>query len=120
MSMAEITIVSAREAHDLMQRGWYLVDLRSANDYAQYHVPDSFNIPFNRRAPAAWVREIKDTFATLDPVIVICQDGDISTDAFYHLFVNQFECIRDVSRGMNGWVRQSELPLTVVKAECGS
>lgn len=110
--MAEITIVSSREAHDLMQNGWYLVDIRTAAEYATYHVPDSFNIPFNRYAPAAWVREIKDTFAKLDPVIVICQDGDISTDAFYHLFVNQFECIRDVNGGMNDWIKHTDLPLT--------
>lgn len=121
MSMADITIVSTREAHELMQsRGWYLVDLRSASDYAEYHVPDSFSIPFDRRNPGAWIREIKDTFHTLDPVIVICQDGDISTDAFYHLFVNRYETIRDVSGGMNDWVKHSDLPLKVAAPASGS
>jgi rhodanese-related sulfurtransferase len=62
------TDTSSRDAHQLVERGALLVDVRSRAEFAELHLPGSVNIP---------VEELKKRMSELPkrPLVVYCHTG---------------------------------------------
>ena len=70
-------ILSPTEAHTwISTRGARLLDVRTAAEYAQVHIPGSYNVPLDQIAEHA--RELSSVG---EPVIIVCRSGARAANA---------------------------------------
>ena len=99
--------VSAAEATMLINREEAVVlDVRSAAEFAEGHIPGAINVPAER---------VADKLAELEsyrskPVIVTCQSGVRAGGACSKLKKGGFERLYELSGGVGSW-KQAGLPV---------
>mgnify|MGYP001098661046 CR=1 FL=1 len=84
-----------------------VIDVRPAADFAQGHVINAINIPFNG---------FKDQIGTLQkhkgrPIVVSCRSGSQSSAACQQLRKQGFQDVYNLSGGLMAW-QNAGLPLT--------
>ena len=83
-----------------------VIDVRSADEYATGHLPESQNIPLDQlEARASEIGNLKDT-----PLIVVCQTGMRSAGASKRLEKLGFTRVNNLAGGIGGW-RAAGLPV---------
>jgi rhodanese-related sulfurtransferase len=83
-----------------------IIDVRSADEYAAGHLPESQNIPQDQlEARASEIGSPKDT-----PLIVVCQTGARSASASRQLEKLGFARVNNLAGGIGGW-RAAGLPV---------
>lgn len=95
--------VSATEAHELMDSGAILLDVREPHEWKAGHAPKARHIPM-RDVPRRAKELRKDR-----QVLVICRTGSRSRSVVRQLAADGFD-VHDVAGGMNSWAR-SGLPV---------
>lgn len=96
------------EATDLInRRDAFVVDVRSAADFAKGHIINAVNIPMNG---------FKNQMATLQkhknkPILINCRSGSQSSAACQHLRKEGFEEVYNLQGGILAW-QSANLPLT--------
>ena len=87
----------SKKAHELVNQGWVLLDVRTPQEYGQGHPPPARNIP---------VQELPQRLAEVGPpgtkVVVYCQAGARSARAVEILRSSGFTDIFDL-RSVNNW-----------------
>lgn len=100
--------LSARAAAEQLARGeTLLIDLRRPDDYEREHIPGAVSIP---------ARDLGESRSRLPdeeeaPILVYDEDGRISEDAALWLIDQGYDCVGEISGGVEAW-RQARLPLT--------
>jgi rhodanese-related sulfurtransferase len=102
----EDQFVDAKAASALQARGHLLLDIREADDYKEFQIPNSTNIPFGR---------MTSRLAELDaykgkPIIVIDHSGLRSPRAWEQLQKAGFTQVTIVKGGIAEW-KKAGLPL---------
>ncbi len=98
-------LIAPEELFDKLN-DFYLIDVRSQDEWRQEHIADSKNIPFEA---------IKDSLAMLPkdkPIAVICGSGSRASIAASILEDKGFT-ICNIKGGMNAW-KEKQLPLEVL------
>jgi signal-transduction protein with cAMP-binding, CBS, and nucleotidyltransferase domain len=90
-----LTFINHIEMQAALKQGAILLDVRSPDDYAHYHLDGSINEPFFS------LRMQLKTFNREKPVIVVCADGKISEAAVFLLLRNKINA-RILQGGMAG------------------
>jgi cysteine synthase/rhodanese-related sulfurtransferase len=96
--------ISTDEARQMLQRAPspVVVDVRSAEQFAESHIPGAVNIPqsdLGRRAG-----ELPDDRDT--PILMVCNRGNSSKRTTLYLKSMGFSHVRSVKGGMSEWVRK--------------
>lgn len=89
--------VSAKSAHALVAAGARLVDVRSAGEFAEGHLPRAMNIPVGEIAKRAG-----DVGNPASPVVVYCASGMRSASAARTLKSLGYSQVYDLG-GMSRW-----------------
>jgi rhodanese-related sulfurtransferase len=83
-----------------------VIDVRSADEYAAGHLPESQNIPLDQLAARAGeIGPLQDA-----PLIVVCQTGTRSAAACRQLEKLGFDRVNNLAGGIGGW-RAAGLPV---------
>jgi rhodanese-related sulfurtransferase len=83
-----------------------VIDVRSADEYATGHLPESQNIPLDQlEARAGEIGNLKDS-----PLIVVCQTGTRAAGACRRLEKLGFGKVSQLAGGIGGW-RAAGLPV---------
>ena len=99
--------LSNMEAVRLMnQENALLLDVRTAEEFQKAHIANSINIPLGLlESRISEIQNRKD-----EPVILLCQSGNRSSQAANTLKKHSFEQIYNLSGGMLSW-QQANLPI---------
>lgn len=102
--------ISANQAIALHNKGALVLDVRSAEEFAQGHIVEARNIALEQLASSV------DTLKKYreKPVIVCCEAGSRSAQAVKSLKAQGFTNVTSLQGGLAGW-RQDNLPLTTKK-----
>lgn len=90
--------VSATEIADWIIQGrdnFKLIDLRSRNDFAAYHIPTAQNIPLASLAP--------DALAHNDKIVLCSTDGTEAAKAWFLLQAQGYKSVYLLDGGMRAW-----------------
>lgn len=98
-----IPTVSAAEAHDLMQQGTPLIDVREDMEWAQAHIPGATHAPISQ-----FMHHVKD-IPKDQQVLVYCAVGGRSAQAVGWLNQNGYDAV-NVAGGIQSWAAEG-LPL---------
>jgi len=79
-----------------------VIDIRTANDYIESHIPGSVNIP-QEELPLRGDELPEDRDA---PVITVCNIGKFSKHATLYLKSKGYRNVRSAKGGLNEWVRK--------------
>lgn len=107
--MAEVTDIPAAE---LMQRikanrAGLILDVRSAEEYAEGHIPGAVNIPHDQLGPRlAEISSYKDK-----EVVLYCRSGKRAGIAANTLQAAGFSKLLHLDGDMNGWAASGNLPI---------
>jgi rhodanese-related sulfurtransferase len=91
---AEITV---DEAHDLYQDGVFFLDVRTQEEWDDFHAPNSTLIPLD---------ELEDRLNELpgnEPIVVVCRSGNRSQAGRDILLNSGFEQTTSMAGGLNTW-----------------
>lgn len=81
---------------------YLIVDVRTAQEYAEGHIPDAINIPHDQIAPDdARLKDRKDR-----QVVVYCRSGRRSALAAERLEEMGFSPVRTLKGDMPGWIEK--------------
>ncbi len=89
-----------------------LVDLRSANDFAAYHIPTAENIPLASLAP--------DFAAHNDKIILCSDDGTEAAKAWFLLEAEGFKSVYLIDGGLRSWQDLVLFPVKATGADAAS
>lgn len=105
--VAPYRTVGPGEAYDLTQEGAYVLDVRTAAEFEEGHVPGAVNIPVEDPdlLSTEWGEVPSD-----GPVLVICRTGRRSAEASELLAEKGYTEVYDVGGGMRMW-RAEGLPV---------
>lgn len=93
-----IDIQNYRDNHVNHKTDHVLVDVRSANEYAQGHIPAAINIPLNV------LENRTNEIPTDKPVIVVCASGNRSRTGASKLVKAGFKDVSNLKGGTMGWM----------------
>ena len=80
-----LKFITLEQTQQKLAQGSILIDLRSAEDFKQQHLPNSINIPFFS------LRMHLKTLDRKQPVIMVCDDGKTSQAAAFLLLRHKFD-----------------------------
>lgn len=81
-------------------RDWLIIDVRSAEEYAEGHVPGAINIAHSEIAD-----KLDQIIGHKDkPVVVYCRSGYRASKAAKVLTSNQFSKVKHLAGDMSGWI----------------
>ncbi|MBA3023077.1 MAG: rhodanese-like domain-containing protein [Gammaproteobacteria bacterium] len=108
----EDQFVDSKGAAERQARGELLLDVREADDYKEFHVPNSTNIPFGR---------LESRLAELEPykakpIMVIDHSGLRSPRAWEQLKKAGFSQVSVVTGGIAEW-RKAGLPVQTLEMQ---
>ncbi|MHB1117257.1 rhodanese-like domain-containing protein [Sideroxydans sp.] len=108
----EDQFVDSKGAAERQARGELLLDVREADDYKEFHVPNSTNIPFGR---------LESRLAELEPykakpIMVIDHSGLRSPRAWEQLKKAGFSQVAVVTGGIAEW-RKAGLPIQTLEMQ---
>lgn len=96
--------VSVSEAYDLAQKGAFVLDVRTVEEWNEFHAPNSTLIPLDQLA--ARLNEVpRDR-----QVVVVCRSGNRSQQGRDILLNAGFEQVTSMTGGLNEW-RSSGFPI---------
>ncbi|MDD2699769.1 MAG: rhodanese-like domain-containing protein [Sideroxydans sp.] len=108
----EDQFVDAKAAAELQARGELVLDVREADDYKQFHIPDSTNIPYGRLQPR--LSEL-DAYKG-KPIVVIDHSGLRAPRAWEELQKSGFTQVTIVKGGIAEW-KKAGLPLDTMEQQ---
>jgi rhodanese-related sulfurtransferase len=96
--------VSVREAYDLAQSGAFVLDVRTLEEWNEFHAPDSTLIPLDQLASR--INEVpRDR-----QIVVVCRSGNRSQQGRDILLNAGFEQVTSMTGGLTDW-RASGFPV---------
>lgn len=98
--------ISAADLQAADKQDWLIIDVRSAKEYAEGHVPGAINIAHSDMAQSLdQILNYKDK-----PVVVYCQAGYRAGKAAKILIENAFSQVKHLDGDMGGW-KQAGYPI---------
>ena len=98
------TNVSVDEAHSMVQNGAFMLDVRTVDEWNEFHAPNSTLIPLDELA--ARVNELPRD----KPIVVVCRSGNRSQEGRDILLAAGFPRVTSMDGGLNAW-RASGYPI---------
>jgi rhodanese-related sulfurtransferase len=96
--------VSVQEAHDMIQKGGvYIIDVRTAEEYASGHIPGSELMPLQDLEGMSMELKKKNSY------LIVCRSGNRSQQASELLVGKGFKNIYNMTGGMNQWTGDVEM-----------
>ena len=96
--------VSVNQAYDLSQNGAFVLDVRTIEEWNEFHAPNSTLIPLDQLASR--LTEVpRDR-----QIVVVCRSGNRSQEGREILLNAGFERVTSMTRGLSEW-RASGLPV---------
>ena len=95
--MTDFKRIPPEQAQALREQGAVLVDVRDAQNFANYHIPNSHHL--DNQSISDFIRE-----ADLDkPIVVVCYHGNSSQGAAAYLVSQGFSEVYSVDGGFELW-----------------
>jgi rhodanese-related sulfurtransferase len=91
------TEISIDEAHQLYEEGVFFLDVRTQEEWDDFHAPNSTLIPLDQ-LPSR-VNELPSD----EPIVVVCRSGNRSQAGRDILQDNGFEQVTSMSGGLTAW-----------------
>ena len=96
---AEVVDISSQALLEAKNQDWLILDVRTAKEYDQGHVPGSINISHDQIAD-----QIQKLSSHKDkPIVVYCRSGYRAGKAAKILLENDFKQIKHLEGDMLGW-----------------
>lgn len=89
--------ISVDEAHQLYEQGVFFLDVRTQEEWDDFHAPNSTLIPLDQ-LPSR-INELPSD----EPIVVVCRSGNRSQAGRDILLDNGFEQVTSMSGGLNAW-----------------
>ena len=89
--------ISVDEAHQKYQDGVFLLDVRTQEEWDEYHAPDTTLIPLDE------LESRLDELPQNEEIVVVCRSGNRSQAGRDILRNNGFEQATSMSGGLNAW-----------------
>ena len=89
--------ISIEEAHQLYQEDVFFLDVRTQEEWDDFHAPNSTLIPLD---------QLPNRFNELpsdEPIVVVCRSGNRSQAGRDILLDNGFEQVTSMAGGLNAW-----------------
>lgn len=97
---ADVPDISAQELLSTQTQEWLILDVRSAEEYAEGHVPGAINISHDSiSAYMSSIEQYRDK-----PVVVYCRSGYRAGKAASVLLDANFTDVRHLEGDMKGWL----------------
>lgn len=96
--------ISIQEAHDLYQDGVFVLDVRTQEEWDEFHAPNTTLIPLD---------QLESRLGELpqgESIIVVCRSGNRSQAGRDILLANGFESATSVNGGLTAW-REAGFPI---------
>ena len=90
--------ISVDEAHDLYQDGVFFLDVRTPEEWDEFHAPDTTLIPLD---------QLENRLGELpegEPIVVVCRSGNRSQVGRDILRANGFEETTSMAGGLREWM----------------
>jgi rhodanese-related sulfurtransferase len=98
---ANVTDIDQQALIEANKSKWVIVDVRTAEEFQQGHVPNAINIPLSNI--------IEDTSALNSskgkPIVLYCRSGYRAGKAAQTLHKNGFENLHHLEGDMQGWIK---------------
>jgi rhodanese-related sulfurtransferase len=89
--------ISIDEAHELYQEGVFLLDVRTQEEWDDFHAPNTTLIPLDQLESR--LGELPDD----EPIVVVCRSGNRSQAGRDILLANDFAQVTSMNGGLNAW-----------------
>ncbi len=89
--------ISIDEAHELYQQGVFFLDVRTQEEWDEFHAPNSTLIPLDQLESR--LQEVPDD----EPIVVVCRSGNRSQAGREILLNNGFNQVTSMAGGLNAW-----------------
>jgi rhodanese-related sulfurtransferase len=89
--------ISIHEAHDLYQEGVFLLDVRTQEEWDEFHAPNTTLIPLDQLESR--LGELPED----EPIVVVCRSGNRSQAGRDILLNNGYEPATSMEGGLNAW-----------------
>ena len=89
--------ISIHEAHDLYQEGVFLLDVRTPEEWDEFHAPNTTLIPLDQLESR--LGELPED----EPIVVVCRSGNRSQAGRDILLNNGYEPATSMEGGLNAW-----------------
>lgn len=89
--------ISIDEAHELYQQGVFFLDVRTQEEWDEFHAPNSTLIPLDQLESR--LQEVPDD----EPIVVVCRSGNRSQVGRDILLNNGFNQVASMAGGLNAW-----------------
>ena len=89
--------ISIHEAHELYEEGVFLLDVRTQEEWDDFHAPNTTLIPLD---------QLESRLAELpedEPIVVVCRSGNRSQAGRDILLANGYEPATSMEGGLNAW-----------------
>ena len=96
--------ISVDEAHQIYQEGVFLLDVRTQEEWDDFHAPNSVHIPLDQ------LESRHTELPQGEQIAVICRSGNRSQAGRDILLKNGFEAVTSVAGGLNAW-REAGYPI---------
>ena len=89
--------ISIHEANELYEEGVFLLDVRTQEEWDEFHAPDTTLIPLDQLESR--LGELPEG----EPIVVVCRSGNRSQAGRDILLANGFEQATSMQGGLNAW-----------------
>ena len=89
--------ISIHEANELYEQGVFLLDVRTQEEWDDFHAPDTTLIPLDQLESR--LGELPEG----EPIVVVCRSGNRSQAGRDILLANDFEQATSMEGGLNAW-----------------
>ena len=89
--------ISIQEAHELYQEGVFLLDVRTQEEWDDFHAPNTTLIPLDQLESR--LGELPEN----EPIVVVCRSGNRSQAGRDILLANGYETTSSMAGGLNAW-----------------
>ena len=89
--------ISIHEANELYEEGVFLLDVRTQEEWDEFHAPDTTLIPLDQLESR--LGELPEG----EPIVVVCRSGNRSQSGRDILLANGFEQTTSMEGGLNAW-----------------
>ncbi len=96
--------ISIQEAHNLYEEGVFLLDVRTQEEWDDFHAPNTTLIPLDQLESR--LGELPEG----EPIVVVCRSGNRSQAGRDILLANGFEPTTSMEGGLNAW-REAGFPI---------
>ena len=91
-------IITSTEAQDLLKNDAILIEVRSAEEYSEFYIKDSINVPLDN------IQELPDLIEDKETVIILyCETGERSKEAAKELVKLGYKNLYSLDGGLINW-----------------